>query len=99
MAMFIVKSSVVPISFKQKCGWLATPIVTYKSWLMSKLVLLLFAYHLEVCASIESPVTQDKMAYHLHLILGVSNAVTTCTSVTLLFPLGVRLCPKKYKKL
>ena len=70
----------------------------------------LFSYIVKVCAlaACSSPGTvclywiscyaQDKMAYHLHLILCTSDAVTTCTPVTLFFPLGVQLCSKKKKK-
>ena len=56
--------------------------------LQLKFVFLLLAHHLEV---------QDKMAYHLHMILCTSDAVTASTPVTLFFPLGVWLCLKKKK--
>ena len=35
------------------------------------------------------------MACHLHPILCTWNAVTTCTPVTIFFPLEVQLCSKK----
>ena len=35
---------------------------------------------------------QDEMAFHLHLIICTWDAVTTCTPVTIFFPLGVWLC-------
>ena len=40
---------------------------------------------------------QDEMACHLHLILCTWDAVTTCTPVTVFFPLGVQLCLEKMR--
>ena len=40
---------------------------------------------------------QDEMACHLHPIIYAWDAVTTCTSVTIFFPLGVQLHSLKIK--
>ena len=48
----------MPIPYKEKYGWLTrliTAIAIYRSWLVSKFVLLVFAHHLEVCASTVMP--------------------------------------------
>ena len=52
----------------------------------------LLTVHLEVWICSTVCYGQDEMACHLHPILHTWDAVTTCTPVTVFFPLGVQLC-------